>query len=289
MKKGESADPRIRALQQYKVPRDEEDERYVKDFAVEDEEGFRAFFERFGFVVIRNVLTPEECANTLNDLYDIIETGSQFRRDDVTTWNNFPPNSIPQYGSPSKPPIFKPQFVRNRQNPNVHRVFATLMGEEDLISNFDRGCFFRPRLVDMGNGSMKTMKEWSTRDNLHLDMNPWNWLGDGSIVRQNLDRLRYNGLQSPDFIAENNQPCHLDGLQLQGVMNLIDNHEEDGGFICVPGFAHHFDEFYSADPAHRDDCSSYNYRSSDPIFRLYKRVPMRVGRSPFLPLSLLIS
>lgn len=272
-------DPRVEELQKYKVPRDEEDNRYVKDFAIDDEEGYKAFFERFGFVVVRDVLTLDECNRSVSDLYDIIEDGCAFRRDDVRTWNNFPANSIPRYGSPSRPPIFNRQFVLNRQNPNAYRVFSTLMNEPDLVVNHDRGCFFRPAMVDMGDGKLTKMKDWSTNDNLHLDMNPWNWMGDGSFVRGSLERLKYTGIQSADFIAENNQPCHLDGLQLQGVLNLADNFEEDGGFICVPGFYHHFHEFYSADPAHSEDGSSYNFRKSDPVFRLYKRVPMRPGRS----------
>jgi hypothetical protein len=33
------------------------------------------------------------------------------------------------------------------------------------------------------------------------------------------------------------------GLHVQGVLNFLDNLEEDGGFYCVPGFKHHFKEW----------------------------------------------
>jgi len=45
-----------------------------------------------------------------------------------------------------------------------------------------------------------------------------------------------------NFIYENNQ----EGMCLQSVLNLLDNKEEDGGYICVPGFHNHFDAYFDA-------------------------------------------
>lgn len=53
-------------------------------------------------------------------------------------------------------------------------------------------------------------------------------------------------------------------------MNLMDNYEEDGGFVCVPGFRHHFEEWYRF-------CSAVTH-----LFTVYVigQMPMRVLNGP---------
>lgn len=53
---------------------------------------------------------------------------------------------------------------------------------------------------------MRDPKEWATADNVHIDMNPWYWMGDGKVNREHLWRLRYD--RTSNFIYENNQPSH---------------------------------------------------------------------------------
>ncbi len=159
------------------------------------------------------------------------------------------------------------------------------------------GCFFRPTAGH---------KEWATKANLHLDMNAWAWLGDGAALRKHLDTLTYENTSC--YINENNQASHTDGLQLQAALNLIDNYEQDGnrtcarlcllfgvsnlhpllnlyvcvagGFICVPGFQHEFNAYYS-DPAlsgpPRLERSNVDYLPKDPLQKRAVRVPMRAG------------
>lgn len=58
------------------VPRDPVDHRYVISFDAEktSTDGDAAFFfEEYGFVVIRNIFTNEECANTRDAMWSIIE------------------------------------------------------------------------------------------------------------------------------------------------------------------------------------------------------------------------
>lgn len=78
----------------------------------------------------------------------------------------------------------------------------------------------------------------STMTNLHLDMNPWNHIEDkdNSIQIEILSTLQYDS--DDDWIIENNEPgCATIGeLHIQGLVNLADNLEEDGGFWLVPGF-----------------------------------------------------
>ena len=57
------------------IPRDSEG--YVKSFTLSsydcaEAEEARAFFEKYGFVVIANVYTPEQCAETISDIWNVI-------------------------------------------------------------------------------------------------------------------------------------------------------------------------------------------------------------------------
>jgi len=261
-------------MQRLEFPFDEEG--YSLSFTLDQQEEIRQFFQQYGVVVVRGVLTPGECDNTLNDVYNILEHGPGFHRGDITTWSRWPNDSIERYGSPQKVPIFTPQFLRNRQNPNVYRVFSLLLNEEDLMVNHDRCCFFRPTkkgLTPNGQILESDMPQWGTHANLHIDMNPHAWLGDGEESRKALDNLRYDTLNQ--FIFENNQPSHSDGVQLQGVLNLFDNKIEDGGFQCVPGFHHHFDDYFrNVKPS---DSPSYNFKPNELPYKYGVRISMRAG------------
>jgi ectoine hydroxylase-related dioxygenase (phytanoyl-CoA dioxygenase family) len=256
------------------VPVDEEG--YTVSYRVDQEREIQEFFDTYGFVVTRDVLSQEDCSATLEDIFNILETYSGFYRGDIHTWSNWPADSIERYGSPHKPPIFAPQFLRNRQNPNVYRVFSLLLNEKNLLVNHDRCCFFRPTkagITPTGQLLEHDMPAWSTAENLHIDMNPHDWMGDGERNRQALDKLRYDRLN--EFIFENNQPSHADGVQLQGVLNLYDNKEEDGGYQCVPGFHRQFDDYFKA--MRRADSPSYNFKPREGPYRQGMRVSMRAG------------
>ena len=86
--------------------------------------------------------------------------------------------------------------------------------------------------------SAKLHPDRSTMTNLHLDMNPWSYVEDedNSIQIGILSSLKYGS--DNHWITENNEPgCAAIGeLHVQGLVNLADNLEEDGGFWLVPGF-----------------------------------------------------
>lgn len=87
-------------LSEYIVPRDEEDPRYIKSFTVDQDKEILDFFKTFGFVVVRNVLSKEDCQNTVDEMFSILETNTKkkFKRDDISTWNNWPEDGIERYG-----------------------------------------------------------------------------------------------------------------------------------------------------------------------------------------------
>lgn len=74
------------------VPRDAEG--YVQSFDINNDEQSeiekaRAFFDQYGFVVFSNVYTPEQCAATIDDIWNVIE--SMVRRpvrNDENLWTN---------------------------------------------------------------------------------------------------------------------------------------------------------------------------------------------------------
>ncbi|CAF3687392.1 unnamed protein product [Rotaria sp. Silwood1] len=84
----------------------------------------------------------------------------------------------------------------------------------------------------------KEHPERATITNLHLDMNPWNYIGDNdqSHLAKVFTELRYRS--NRDWILENDEAgcAQLGQLYVQGLVNLADNHEEDGGFWLIPGF-----------------------------------------------------
>jgi hypothetical protein len=78
------------AFQPPTIPRDFEG--YVQSFTLSSKdcpeaEEARAFFEKYGFVVIANVFTPEQCAETISDIWNVIESFVQKPvRNDEKLW-----------------------------------------------------------------------------------------------------------------------------------------------------------------------------------------------------------
>jgi len=235
----------------------------------------KTFFDDNGFAVINGVLSPQEVQNTLNEVFTIMESSSEFRRDIPDSWYHWPQNAIEHYGNFSKPSIFTKQFLLNRMNENLYRAASLLIEDEDIMVSHDRGCLFRPTVnINFSNG-MRNEKKWETKNNLHLDMNPWNYLNNNSTFCQGeLDKLDYSTVNQ--FIIENNYPIKSEGLSIQGSFALMENREEDGGFITVPGFHKYFEKFYS-DKEQTNDQSSFQFRLKDPIQKNKIRVSMRAG------------
>ncbi|CAF3607368.1 unnamed protein product [Rotaria sp. Silwood1] len=138
-------------------------------------------------------------------------------------------NGIPGGGILGLESLWTRQILLNRQTPALHTAFATIYGTENLLVNHDRYGMFRPT---------KEHPERATITNLHLDMNPWNYIGDNdqSHLAKVFTELRYRS--NRDWILENDEAgcAQLGQLYVQGLVNLADNHEEDGGFWLIPGF-----------------------------------------------------
>lgn len=219
------------------------DSKYARSFSLEESSDMpKEFFDRFGFVVFRDVLTVAESLSSVDAIFEMCEHGShgQFQKGDPSSWRHWPRDGIEKKGWPSRHPSMSEAMLRNRANPRVHDAFAQLLGDTDLLCNHDGVCLQRPTLGDHGRES------YACESFLHLDMNPWRYLNETDSARESSDNLSYTS--SRDFFTENNCIFASDGLHLQAVLNFADNLEDDGGFWCVPGFAGVFENIFSATP-----------------------------------------
>ncbi|KAL6070591.1 NADAR domain-containing protein [Balamuthia mandrillaris] len=234
-------------LQTVLLPREEDDPTYIRSFALEETEAIQQFYQRYGLVVIRDVFSSQECQDTVEDIFSLLEQGSKQRwqRSDPSTWGNWPSSGIEKYGMPSKAPVTTRVAFRNRQNAKLLQACSTLFTKDtELMISIDRYGLCRPTVGVPFGSSLKDMPQWKTAPSLHLDVNPWAFLSETNHALPKLSALEYGRHRLNDFIFENNQVHHstsANGVHIQGVINLLDNREEDGGFHCVPGFLHCFE------------------------------------------------
>ncbi|KAM9984928.1 hypothetical protein ACTFIY_009360 [Dictyostelium cf. discoideum] len=138
----------------YDVQKDVEG--YITSFSVEQQTEYTEFFNKFGFVVIRDVLNKSECQKTIDDIWNYIESfkwasyhdsmkseEKTIKRNDPKTWEGIWPN-LSQEGIVGYPPVFSETTIANRSNPKIYSIYSTLLNRKDLYINHDRFGFFRP-------------------------------------------------------------------------------------------------------------------------------------------------
>jgi len=246
----------------------------------------RSFFRDYGFVVFRGVLNGEECARTQGEIWDFLETSTPgFKRDNSDTYQHL---SSQTYGLASVPAIFSPQIVLNRCHPNVLRSFRLLIQDDDILISHDRWCAYRPTRGVSLDGVHSDRPDWKTKENLHLDLNPWTYFQDTLP----LEDLEYKNLR--DFSKEINNVTHASGPNVQGVLALNDNRIDDGGTVLLAGFQNCFAQWTNSlgsmsSQIHNQGkhagnlvwrgkgAGSYKFSNADPIHKLKQRITMRAG------------
>ena len=74
---------------------------------------FKQFFENYGFAIISEVFTVEECASTRDAMWQILEQANPgFNAKDTSSWDKL--KSKGKYGLSLRGPSFHPQLVKNR-------------------------------------------------------------------------------------------------------------------------------------------------------------------------------
>jgi len=272
----------------YKVPTDSEG--YLQSFTVNQVNEFKQFFNEFGFVIVRDVLTREQSKSTIEEIWDILEEqgNKKVSRFVPSSWDM--PNEIFEKGifrssgMVGSQAIFRKQAVQNRQNPNIYQVCSALLDSKEILVNQDRYGFFRPTKSIPIDGKRVDRTDWKTRLNLHLDMNPWKYVEDKRATESEelIASLTYE--DHADFFVENNEDVGVlsDGqLRIQCLVNLRDNKEEDGGFLIVPGFHRHFVDWTKDRKALRNHFGTQRVfivlPHSDPIYKHAIRVTSRPG------------
>lgn len=284
------------------IPLDEDG--YVQSFAVEDTEGQRAFFDTYGFVVVRDVLDSTEVDATVDEIWTDTEAlanrakfdgDTLLSRDDPNTWKTWPSMGMGILGGDI---AAGPQAWTNRQHPRVHQVYANLFGTEKLISSVDRYGIMRPtknvkmmkkrKSVDAEGNEVEVVEEvvkdrpnWQTTEQwFHWDLAVWAWFGLAPCPDPQKEQDIHDGwLMSGamKFITENNGTVDFKGYEkMQGLLALSDSTEEDGGFETVPGY-HKFLETWAKQTPIFNKGSFVYVPKEDPLREHSQKITARKG------------
>jgi ectoine hydroxylase-related dioxygenase (phytanoyl-CoA dioxygenase family) len=217
---------------------------YYPSFTIDEPDLILKAFDEDGVVVIRDVLTQEECNRTIDDISgEIQKIEPRFDIHDTETYKYA--TMFNNFGMYSRDPIFTKHTLMNRQNPKIHKAFSILYGTPDLLVNHDRVAFYRPTIdVKMKDGPEDHL-EWKTffdYPGLHLDFNPHHHFDNEDLVNEKMSKIDYT--RKKDYTTDNNLTTESMGLLTQAVLNLKDNRHDDGGFQCVPGFHKQIKDWY---------------------------------------------
>lgn len=192
---------------------------------ISDLDSVRACYERYGVVGITGVLSKAECGTLIRDgLEPHLPDGCHMN--DPSTYS-MADQAVNRYGVIGKETLFNPAILSARLHPNVVASYTAVSGREDVYACHDRAAWMRPVAL---NPAWDTPFSWP---GLHFDVSLSNYFnGDRASVDSFLSDIDY---EKGNFVAENNAKHVSMGRTVQGVLNLFDNDDEDGGFQCVPG------------------------------------------------------
>jgi hypothetical protein len=193
------------------------------------------FFTEKGFIVFRDVLSTNVCADTIGEIWHYLEdVFVGFDHSEPETYHHL---SSQTYGLAPVPSIFTEQIVKNRCNPNVIRAFQTVLRDQNILLSHDRWCAYRPtKSIQIGT-EIVDKPNWKTKENLHVDLNPWTYFSSEPLIED----LKYD--KPRDFSKEINAVYHKGGPNVQGVLALNNNSAHDGGTVLLTGFHRCFQDW----------------------------------------------
>jgi len=283
-----------------KAPLDHEG--FIQSFSVMDTENYLSFFKRYGFVVIKNILDHEQLDRSIDDIWTFVESyrkHNPISRDNPNTWKYWP--GLADMGLLAQ--ALSPTAWENRVNTLLYEVFCKIIGREDLWVSVDNWGMLRPtKNIPMGQLSPQKIRvsvevpeeeKKEKKDNeeekisiedqpswisnsrwLHWDLNPFYWCSTGEGIDYTFDG---------NFISENNGSRNTGEIKLQGLINLIDAREQDGGFLTIPGFCHHLRDWIKQphlEKYKKANSSLYDFvyvPDDDPMQDQIQKIPMRAG------------
>ena len=218
-----------------------DNEGFIKAFNQNQLKEGKEFFSEFGFMVIENALTSQQCEDSINDIWEYLEQEKwrsslapkklEVSRANPNTWwvENGWPSSLSSEGILGGPPVFTKQAIKVRMNKLLFEIGKLFYESDQIIISHDRYGLFRPT-KKVSDGF-----KWMTDYNVHIDMNPWKYFDP---LRMGGTTYSNNYFSGDDFTQEFNSTGHFtDGkaMKLQALYNFVDNREEDGGFHVIPG------------------------------------------------------
>jgi hypothetical protein len=244
---------------------------YTFSLSNSNSEEIKKCFNDNGVVVISDVLTKDECKTTWD------EVGSQMtalnNKFDITKFSTYEHAPlINRHGLYSRHPIFSPQLIKNRTNPNLQRAFELLYGHNKLMASHDRVGLMRPTQVK--NHEHPEWENFFSYPGLHLDLDLVGYYQEHSRITDTLNSLTYSSMR--DFVRENNIRTSSMGVSVQGVLNILPNRFEDGGFHCAVGAHKHLDTWW-------DKLSKTDYKLPEGgqyIFNLDKPLDKELIKDP---------
>lgn len=242
---------------------------YMQSLAHDDFAGIKETLDRYGFVVVRDIISPEQCARSVDDFFmDINRRAQYYQREPVLrdvprTWEsaNFPA----QKGKfLLDVPAFTTCAFENRTNPRIYEIYAYLFQRRDLWCNIDNWGLFRgtqdlimspdapegPELKWDGTVKKVNRPDWRHQLLLHWDWNPW-------LLRDWLER------GEPELF--------------QGLVALVDCPEEVGGFMAVPGSHKHMFTWLNERERPVDTSKSHRLAQDDIMQKHKQKVMLRKG------------
>jgi len=236
----------------------------VQSFSTDDPTAIQDFFEKWGFVVVKNVLNDEEIQKTVDGFWN----DSGMDKNNPKTWEEFFRfQRFGHLGIIGLDSSFAPYLIRNRQNPQVYKAFSIVLKSDKLWVDHDRLGALRPtkNIVFDATSPPVDKPEWRTIDKwLHLDSNPQTGL---------------TSIGSFNYLNRRRIPVDLTKqVIIQSLITLTDARVEDGGFQCVPG-SHKYTPSWSAKPSIRAVAIEDNIQvpKNDPVREHIQKIPIKKG------------
>eukprot|EP01125_Pyxidicula_operculata_P019818 TRINITY_DN7210_c0_g1_i1.p1 TRINITY_DN7210_c0_g1~~TRINITY_DN7210_c0_g1_i1.p1 ORF type:complete len:369 (-),score=82.34 TRINITY_DN7210_c0_g1_i1:26-1132(-) len=276
--------------------------KYFQSFHVDDHENYVKFFNDNGFAVIDNILSEEECTNSIEEIWNYLEEkGNGVDRNNPQSWDGWPAEvcknggfmgTFPYWKKMKDSEALKERHIstqcmawKNRENPLLYKAFSHILNTPKLWVSVDRYGIMRPTKLKINNINNNTNSgqavddkfkimlkdDWKTKENwLHWDLSPFHF--GTSAAGFAPARVHYKELAKA-----------YGGLRVQGLITLTDGIEDRGGFHCVPKFVN--DRFFEWAEKNKEygelpEIKTRNFievPEDDPMRSEMTRIPMRAG------------
>ena len=197
------------------LPRERDDPRWTESFdPIAQRAEAAAFWNEWGFVVFRDVLSASECDATVAEIWHTLEERTPgLSRGEAASYDLLP---AARYGLPDEQAVFTPQIVRNRQSPRLYAALdvvtptwppgcdpaapeslpvteQTEPGPNSIRVSHDRWCLYPPALG--ADGESRPNRQ-TNNPGAHLDICPWEYYPRDDRrydPETDVDQLQYDG------------------------------------------------------------------------------------------------